>query len=152
MLHDGETDPRAPFLARAAGVHAIEALEDAGQVIGADTGAGVADSHDSVMSYALREDTDATAGWRVPQRVVEQVGEDLTQRLGIAVHGPRVGFELDVPAGRTLGKRTPGFAGGGVDRDPARLRLPSAGLDARQVQQIIDQALHPAGIVDDRPR
>src|SRR5260221_5385022 len=81
VLHDGQTEPRAAFLARAAGAHTVEALEDAGQVIRPDAGAGVTDSHDNAVSSSLRGDPDLAALRRVPQGGVEQIGAELPQCL-----------------------------------------------------------------------
>src|SRR5690348_18480232 len=41
MLHDGEPQPGAPLVARAAGIGAVEPLEDAGEVLGRDAAARV---------------------------------------------------------------------------------------------------------------
>ena len=54
VFDDGQAEPGAAFLARPTGVHAVEALEDAGQVIRPNAGAGVTDSHDNVVSGSLR--------------------------------------------------------------------------------------------------
>src|SRR3989442_15954860 len=100
VLDDRQTEPRAAFLARATRVYAVEALEDAGQVIRRDAAAGVGDSHDRGASCALYGDMDPTASWRVPQRVVEQVGEDLPQSFGVAVdrRPVRCAFKHDIQA------------------------------------------------------
>src|SRR5689334_2179720 len=42
VLHDGEPEPRTARLARATGVDAVEALEDARQVLGGDAAPRVA--------------------------------------------------------------------------------------------------------------
>src|SRR6267378_4648807 len=126
MLHDRQAEPGPAFLAGAAGVHAIESLENAGEVLGRDARAGVADADDSVGAEGLYDDADLAASRRVSQRIVVQVREDLPQRFGIAVDGRgiRGGFECDAPARGTLGERCPRFARSALDVDRSRFRLP----------------------------
>src|SRR6266496_6747807 len=109
MLHDRHAEPGTAFLAGAAGVDAIESLEKAGEVLGRDARAGVADANDRVSAGGLCDDADLAAAWRVPQRIVVQVRKDLPQRFGIAVEGRgiRGGFECDTPARGALGERGP---------------------------------------------
>src|SRR5207244_4647987 len=148
----GQTEPRAAFLAGTPGVYAVEALEDAGQVIRRDARTGVADSYDSGTARSLRADADPATWGRVPQRVVEQVGEDLPQCFGIGIDGRRVGcaLERDVAARGALGERTPRFSRGRLYIDPSRFRLPASGFDAREVEQVIDQALHAPRVLHNR--
>src|SRR5258706_12746743 len=88
VFYDGEPQPRSAFLARATRVHTIKALEDPGQMIGGDSAAGVADSHDSVLARTLRGDTDTTSGGGVAPRGVEQGREGLSRRLRTASFRP----------------------------------------------------------------
>jgi hypothetical protein len=50
MLHDRQAEARAPGFPRAAAVDPIEALGQAGQVLGGDTDAGVADAERRALS------------------------------------------------------------------------------------------------------
>src|SRR5439155_27273736 len=70
VLDDCQAEAGAPFMAGPARVDSIESLEDPRQVIGGDAGAGVADSHDRVVSNALRGDADAAAPRRAAQALV----------------------------------------------------------------------------------
>src|SRR5881394_1775590 len=151
VLHDGQSEPGPAFLAGAAGVDAVEPLENARQVFGWNSGAGVGDTDQRFVAAALRRDADAAASRRVAQRVVEQVGKDLSQRLGVAVHrrGVRDGLEVDCAARRTLCEGAPRLTRGGIDADVAWLGLPAARFDTRQVEQIVDETLHAVRVVDD---
>src|SRR6266851_10478843 len=53
VLDDRQAEPRAAFLARPAGVDPIKPLKNAGQVIGGDAAAGVADLDDRVVSGSM---------------------------------------------------------------------------------------------------
>src|SRR5690349_23753149 len=109
MLYDGETQPGPALLPRPSRVHAVETLEDAGQVIGGNTTACIGHADAGRIPDALGDDANAAAARRVPYRVVEQVGEDLSQRLGVAVHGCPIscGFELHVSIVGALHERPP---------------------------------------------
>src|SRR5437879_3922076 len=71
MLYDGEAQSSAPLVPRSAGVHAIEALENARQMIGGDTAAGVGDTDEDTAAIfpgrgALNNDANNALrpGWR----------------------------------------------------------------------------------------
>src|SRR5712691_4762475 len=84
VLDDRQAEPRAAFLPRAAGVHTVEALEDAREVLGGDAGAGVGHPNDDVAAVSLRGHADTATPRRMPQRVIKEICEDLLQRVGIA--------------------------------------------------------------------
>src|ERR1041384_2328698 len=67
VFHDRQTQARAALLARAAGIGAVEPLENARQVLGADPGAGVGHRNDHAAGGVLHRDGDATAGWCVAE-------------------------------------------------------------------------------------
>ena len=77
VLHDGEAESGAALFARAAGIGAVEAFEDAGQVLRGNPGAGVGDGDGYATGRGFERDGDTAAWWRVSQGVVEQVGEHL---------------------------------------------------------------------------
>src|SRR5436309_7625981 len=145
----GQTEPRAAFLAGTSGVYAVEALENAGQVIRRDARAGVADSHDSGTARSLRADADPAARGRMPQRVVEQVGEDLPQCFGVCIDGRRVGraLERDIAARGAPGERTPRFSRDRLYIDASWFRLPGSGFDARGVAPVSSPALPAPGVL-----
>src|SRR3989442_1850901 len=53
VLDDRQAEPRAAFLPRAAGVHAVEALEDAREGLGGDAGPCVGHPADDVATVTL---------------------------------------------------------------------------------------------------
>src|SRR5207247_9793367 len=101
----------------------------------------------------LGGDAEAAAARRVPQRVVEEVREDLPEGLGIDHHvrgfGRNGGLERHACAGRPIGEWGKGVLGGDGDVDYRGVRLPPARLDARQIEQVVHQALHAPGVVED---
>src|SRR5688572_6405114 len=81
VLDDRQPQPRAAELARARLVDAIEALEHALLVLGRDADPGVLDLQARLRGVARHPQRDAPAAGRVLASVVEQVVEDLAQRL-----------------------------------------------------------------------
>src|SRR5262247_4690117 len=76
VLHDGEAETGASLLAGAAGIDAVEPLEDAGEVLGGDSGAvvGDRDGYRAVVARGrLDRDRHATATRHVAQGVVVEV-------------------------------------------------------------------------------
>ncbi len=59
--------------------------------------------------------------------------------------------ELNPPLARPVGERGPRFAGEPSHVHQLRMRLPAARLDARQVQEIVHEAMHPARIAQYGP-
>ncbi len=84
MLHNGEAQPGSARLPRTVLVHAIEALEQARQVLGGDAGAEVAHQEFDGAVARLRSHHHAAAFGPVAQRVLDQVGEHLLQRVAVA--------------------------------------------------------------------
>src|ERR687898_1790275 len=74
---DGEAQARAPALPRPGGLGAVEAVEDARQVLGGDAGATIRYGHldPSVANAPLYGDEAIRE--REPEGVVEQDGQDL---------------------------------------------------------------------------
>src|SRR5438552_15403461 len=83
MLDDGEPEPGSSKLARAAGIRAVEALEDARLVLRLDAGAGIHDRQHHRRTEAVPEQGDPAAPRRELDRVVQQVDEDLLERAPI---------------------------------------------------------------------
>src|SRR6266516_5740087 len=152
VLHDREAEPGPALGARSSRIGAVEALEDAGKVLGRDTGSGVLDRQQRGTTLALGRDRDPAARGRVAQRIVEQIGEDLAGGVGVGSDGLRRGAdvegELDPVRLRATGEGRPCLAGDGTDVDPLRCRAPASGLDARQVEQLFHQPLHAVRIVE----
>jgi hypothetical protein len=88
------------------------------------------------------------------ERVVHQVGQDLPDGVEVGRDrggvGRHVQGELDVAAVGPPGERRPALARHRRDVHLAQRGVPVPGLDAREIQQVVDQALHAAGVAQDR--
>ena len=67
-------------------VRLLEAVEDAVQSLGRDADAVVADLDGHVVAVVPRADRDGATFGRELDGVLEEIGEDLPQPRGIAVH------------------------------------------------------------------
>src|SRR5439155_9784129 len=128
MFGDREAQPRAALLARSARVDAVEPLENAGQVVGRYSRPGVRDPDEYVVAGTLRRHLDAATGLCMPEGVVEEIGEDLPQRLRIGVDGGRIRGRIDghAPIRRTFGERSPRLTRRCCNSHGVWLGLPSA--------------------------
>src|SRR6266581_9190812 len=92
-LRDEETETRA------ATVGVPVAIEDVGQVLGADAGTGIRDFERNAVVCGFDDEGDAPNFGREFQRVAEEVAEHLQQAVAIAAHEDafafRGGLELD---------------------------------------------------------
>ena len=139
------------MLAVARGVAAIEALEDVGEVRGGDAVAGVRDRELDVLARCLRVDPDGPTGGRVPERVGEQVRQQLEDAL--AVHG-----DQDLQSGCDVNSRGPshlrGTAAGTHQAHPFGCELRPHPLDgsAHEVahRDLDDRALLEAALLGAR--
>ena len=84
VLGDGEAETGAARFAGASGVHAVEALEDAGLVGGGNADAGIRDSENHAVILQLGAEDDFAAGQRVLDGVVEQVLQNFLQSAAVA--------------------------------------------------------------------
>src|SRR4029077_16206590 len=83
MLDDGKPEAGAPVIPGAGGIGTVEPLEDAGEMLRADPGAGIPDLDDHALARRGRPDGDRSPPRRVAQGVVVEVGEDLAEGVGI---------------------------------------------------------------------
>ena len=156
LLHQRQPDAGALVRAAARALDAVEALEHARQLVGRDADAGVA------HAAARRGRRPRAAGRRcVPsKRELERVGEQVEDDLlpHVAVDVDRLGQRRAVddrdasPARSTARAEHAGQIGGERARGrPARsAALDAAGLDAREVEQRVDQLQQPQPVaVDD---
>ena len=146
VLDDGQSQPGAAGIARAAAVDAIEALREPRQVLARDAGAVV--DHRDLAAMVRRPaplQLDAPAFRRVAHRVADQVGDraedfgldarQLDASLALAHQFmPPVGQRLRVGADARQQR---------IQRDPVISGRPRAALELRQRQQVADQRLHP---------
>ena len=87
---DRETEARAAGVARARAVAAVEALERMRELLVGETGTGVGDLDHGGVAAVQHPDRRRRAGRGVRAHVREQVVEDLTQPLAVALHLDRL--------------------------------------------------------------
>src|SRR5437588_10179096 len=75
VLDDGEAEPGAPGLARAAAIDAVEALGEARNVLGGDADAAVLDAERGTVRPVVPGDGELAAGGRVAHGVRDQIAE-----------------------------------------------------------------------------
>ena len=102
-LGDGQADARPAVVARARGVHSIEALEDARQVFVGDAGTPILDGHLQRAVVTERPNSDHPAGRAEPARVVEQVEQDLMDPLAVGLDRWKVLGHQVLQAERVIG-------------------------------------------------
>src|SRR5436305_3067709 len=88
MLYDCQTQSGTAAFTRAGFIHAIEALEDAGQMFRRDTGAEVADKELNAVFALFCADDDLFSALGVPQGIADEIAENLVDRVTIGQHGP----------------------------------------------------------------
>ena len=84
VFDDREAEAGATDVAGAAGVDAVEALEQALFVFAFDARSVVFDDEAGDVVVAGGADADVSSGWCVFDRVVDQIDEDLIERLRVA--------------------------------------------------------------------
>jgi hypothetical protein len=119
-----------------------EPVEDPGQLIGGDTGPGVADLQDGFRSRRGGPHGDPAPGERELQRVGEQVGDDLMKPARVREHLDRGKPPLRVmPAA----SEPPGQAVRGAVGDPARSCLLSVSCSAAASAAAESAGRRPSG-------
>src|SRR5256714_344938 len=92
------------------------------------------------------------SGRASPTRILDQVDEHLLDEQAIDVHGRQVlgqpGRQLAVAQRR--GEPRERHADQLLDGNPLAAQLQVAGLQARDVEQVVDEAVEPLGLVADR--
>src|SRR5439155_714161 len=155
MLHDSEPQTGPPLIPGAGGVRPVEPFEHPRQMMARDAGTVVRDGEQRATGGGTRGHDDATARWCVAQGVVEQVREDLPQGIRIGGEPGPVAWwrdgdgEVDPAVPSPVSKRHPGFAGDAGDIHRLEDGLPAARLDAREVEEIVHEALHAARVAED---
>ncbi len=133
--------PRCAFPSRAGRVRAVEAIEDAREVLRGDALAVVRDSDLHAVPVACDADHDVAPGRRVLDRVVAERAEHLT-RAGQVRAGPH-GRDLRRHRHRALLRERRelrrDLLGDVRDRDGLQLHLLVGGVEPRQIEQVAEQ-------------
>ena len=144
LLHQREADPGPLVRAALRPLDAAKAVEDVSQVGRGDARPGVDDLENRARVAAVQADRDAPLEGEL-ERVGDEVEDDLLPHLPIDVDGlgerRAIDDQLEPPALRrgSEARRQIGGQRGQVHRDVARLN--PARLDAREVEQRVDQLL-----------
>ncbi len=101
VLGDGEAEAGASGFAGAGFVDAIEAFEQAREVLGGDAGAEILDEEFYGVGNGAGAEDDSSAGGAVLQGIVDQVGEDLVNGFAVGEDRRKVFWER-VGAGKVL--------------------------------------------------
>ncbi len=152
VLDDGEAETGAAGFAGAGLVDAVEALEDAAEVLFGHARAEVLYVEFDGIFERARADDDAAAGGAVLHGVLDEVAEDLGHGIDVGEDegvGGFAGFEGDAGFDDHAGQRLDGVVdqSGGADRLHAGLVL--AGLDLGEREQVLSEAVHAAGVLED---
>ncbi|EAU64887.1 hypothetical protein STIAU_5392 [Stigmatella aurantiaca DW4/3-1] len=153
VLDDGQAQAGSPHVPAATFVHPVEALEDAGQVLGLDAHARVLDAHHAAPVLLGPPDVHPPTGRGVFDGVVEQVEEHLLDGPLIAP-GAQVRRHMQLQANvLALGLRFDRVGGpGGRDREGhvGEPELHLARFEPGQLQQVLDELGEALGLaVDD---
>ena len=90
VLDDGQAEAGAAELAAAGAIDAVEALEEARQVLRGDAAAAIADVDGDFVVILACEDFNLAAGFAVFDGVIDEVNDGLFEERGIDVGGDRV--------------------------------------------------------------
>src|SRR5438067_753978 len=144
VAHDRQPEPQPPVRARARAVGLPEALEDVRQEVGRNPDARVTHADHGVMRVAREPDGDAPAARRELDGVGDEVPDDLLQPVAIAAHGTDAVVELALEGDLLrVGRRTDrvdGALDGRRQVDGRQLETQLAGDDARDLEEVLDEA------------
>ena len=152
LPHDGQAEPGAAAARRPGLFDLVEALPDPRLLLPGNTRAGVLHGEAQVLAHRCDAERDPPARWREAHRILEQIGEHLHEAVGVGGHRRQPGRRrhrqlnaaaLQLPL-QLVHRPRPGL--GGVHRHHAQGHLP--GVQARQVEQILDQAVEAQGVVE----
>lgn len=132
---------------------ALEGGAEAGKVGGWDAEAAVLDPEDGQRAVPLEGHIDGLRGGRELDRVGEQPGQEVAEKIGVAMgqSGKGNGGELDgaaVPGG--AGEVVEAAAAGGVEIERNRAEFEASGVDPAEDEDLFHQRGHPPGLVLDR--
>ncbi|HEY4672231.1 MAG TPA: hypothetical protein VIG78_09215, partial [Gemmatimonadaceae bacterium] len=154
VFHDREAEPGAAGFAGASAVGAVKSFENSRKVFRGDSTSRIA--HDKLDATSLTGGLNSNSATiaSMSQRVLDEVHKYLLECRSIGVYDFRV--RLDI----SLQQHAFGFGGPPETLEDftreirnaylLRQRLPVARFDARKVQQLVDNALHPLSIAENR--
>ena len=149
MLDNGKAEARAARLARAAAVHAVEALGKPRDVLGLDADAAVLDRKRRAGFRSAPDQPDFTA----VGRVADGVGYQVTQRAGDFAFGAEeipAALCVQADAVAAAGERFRVGTQADEDRFHRDLQVPRGlgrGFECGERQQVVDDALHAARLI-----
>ena len=136
-------------------VDPVEAVEDGFELVGGNTRPGVGDFQPEVVGLEIHGHPYASGGWRVLDRVGEQVDDDRLQLFRIVEGGGVPVGEADVKAEvGALGETGEGKHAGTdeIHQPPASyFEHQAPALESRQFQQLLDQPLQAVDVGADHP-
>ena len=152
VLDDGKAQAGAAVLAGAVGMDAVEALEEAGEVLGGDAAAVVGDGEEGGAILDPEAEGDG-GGAGVAEGVGEEVDEGLLEEVGVAADGDGgegvgVGKEPDAGALGVVLDEGESVGGEGVEAEV--VEVPGAGglaaLDGGEGEDVLDEVVEAAGL------
>src|SRR5215217_1624300 len=155
---DGQAQARASTLPGACFFGAVEAIEDARQVLRGDTGPRVLHAYLRPAVQEAPRDGYGSPFGGVAHGVIEERGQDLTGAARVSVNGEllrHLNLETDALLGRSR-KEAPGRLGRyGRQIEGFGLHVEPAGVESGQDQEVGEQRVHPVDlgelVFDDLP-
>ncbi len=152
LLHQREPDPRALVGSPLGALHAMKALEEPGHLFFGHADPGVGHLEGDAVAHPLQAERDP-AREREFEGVGEQVEHDLLPHVPIDEDLLGQGVEIDLEREAGAVDRRAEHAGeiGGEPRQVHRLEegLGAAGLDAREIEEVVDELEQPLGVAVD---
>ena len=143
--HDAFADREAEAGAAAAGLTAVELLEDLALLSGGQSRTAIGDLHGDGPIGRGREDADRTSGGRVLEGVVQQVDQYLLDEDVVDGYQRQIGRHpgrhpsVSQPLAESVERRADHL----FQRMPFPLELEGARFQTRHLEQVVDQAVQP---------
>src|SRR5690606_29187966 len=147
LAREREADPGTEAVGGGGGL--VEAVEDAFEVAGRDAGAGVADADDRVRAVLLQPEMDLAALRGEPERVGEEVADDLLDDLRVAGEHERRGRAHVERDALRLGEAGEGTGERAEERGEVlalRAERPLARVKPGEVEELVDEAEEAVGL------
>jgi hypothetical protein len=144
---DREPEPRA-----VPGSPAAERLKQRLPLLVGEAGAGVDDVDAELGRTAFDSEEHVRAGRGVAERVLEQVGEHPLDLGGVHLHRRRLGAEVEPDAGGLRAETGESLSDELVHVPQLPMGLGRAGLEPREVEQLLDDAIEARRLAADRLR